>query len=272
MTAAERERGAAEWLDALWQPGWRKVEGRWGPCVVLARDQYIGRSLIHYGEFSPDEVTFLRGLMRPGDLVVDAGANIGALAIPLALAGARVLAVEPQPELFDLLLLNVQLAGVADRVACHNVALGAEPGTLWLPALDYDQQNNFGGVPLFPTEAAIARDCHGMAGRPVPATTLDLLLEDQGAPALVKADVEGMEPEVLLGAARTLSTRPTLYLEADRPERRGELEQLLRRAGYGWQEHKPLLYSRRNYFANPIDLFPRIVSLNLFARPKARTT
>lgn len=253
----------------LFRPTWRRVDSRWGSFLVLARDYYVGRSLMHYGEFSPEEVGFLLHLVKPGDLVVDAGANVGALTVPLAQAGAHVVAIEPQPEVFELLAANVAACGVAGRVELHNVALGALPGTLWLPALDYGETNNFGGVSLFPSAAAAAAALPATAPpHEVPCTTLDALLAGR-TPRLIKADVEGMEPELLRGARATLAHQPALYLEADRADRRPELEALLREAGYAWREHRPPLYSRHNFFRNPLNLFGAVVSLNLYATAKA---
>lgn len=60
---------------------------------------------------------FVAGLdLAPDEVVVDIGAGAGALTLPLAKAGARVWAVEPDPRWVDRLRRSLLVAGVADRV------------------------------------------------------------------------------------------------------------------------------------------------------------
>ena len=60
-------------------PGMALRNCRYGTMLYPANDTYIGRSLELYGEYSPFEVDFYAYVLRPGDGVIDAGANIGAL-------------------------------------------------------------------------------------------------------------------------------------------------------------------------------------------------
>src|SRR5260370_1945855 len=50
---------------------------RYGHMLYNIHDVYVGRSLDLYGEFSEGEVGLFRRLVKPGDLVLDVGANIG---------------------------------------------------------------------------------------------------------------------------------------------------------------------------------------------------
>src|SRR5690606_13771278 len=57
---------------------------RHGPMLFNKRDLYVGRSLATYGEFSEAEIGLFRQILRPGGVVIEAGANIGAHTVPLA--------------------------------------------------------------------------------------------------------------------------------------------------------------------------------------------
>ena len=72
---------------------------RHGKLMYLLNDAYIGRSLDVYGEYSEGEIDLFRQLLRPGDVAIDVGANIGALTVPMARLvqpGGAVVAFEPQ--------------------------------------------------------------------------------------------------------------------------------------------------------------------------------
>ena len=69
-------------------------------------DDYIGRSLDIYGEFSEGEIEAFSLLVHPGDIVLDVGANIGSHTIWFAQAvgpTGGVMAFEPQRLLFQTL-------------------------------------------------------------------------------------------------------------------------------------------------------------------------
>ena len=99
--------------DALLPPADDEVRERicrFGPMRYFTHDAYIGAVLDRYGEFSPAEATLLAALLAPGDVAVDAGANIGCLTLAMAHsvgAGGRVHAFEPQPAAFELLRANL---------------------------------------------------------------------------------------------------------------------------------------------------------------------
>ena len=72
-------------------------------------DFYIGKALDLLGEYSEAEVAFLCSLLKPGDVFVEAGANVGALTVPVARwlgDTSRVLAFEPQADIHAMLLKN----------------------------------------------------------------------------------------------------------------------------------------------------------------------
>ena len=128
----------------------RLKQCRNGMMLYNVHDIYIGRSLDEYGEFSEGEADLFRRLVRPGQLVVEVGANIGAhtlLLAQLAGCGGNVLAFEPQRILHQTLCANLALNSITN-VHCFHAAVGGASGQIVVPALDYSQDCNFGGLEL----------------------------------------------------------------------------------------------------------------------------
>jgi len=235
---------------------------RYGPMMYLRQDQYVGRSFAEYGEFSEGEVDVFRQCLRPGDVALDVGANLGAHTVPLAqLVGptGAVHAFEPQRILFQILCGNLALNEVAN-VRALPFALGRAPGSTTVPPLDYRGANNFGGIPLGTT-----------AGENVPVITLDQLGLAQVR--LIKIDVEGMEIDVLAGGKDTLARcRPILYVENDRADKAEALVAQLQEDGYRMWWHTPPLYNPNNLLGNPQNVFGNVMSFNMLCLPRETAT
>jgi FkbM family methyltransferase len=232
---------------------------RSGPMVYNKYDLYVGGSLQRYGEFSVVEQEVFAQIVRPGAVVVEAGANIGAHTVELSgLAGrdGEVHAFEPQRLVFQTLCANLAL-NQCTNVHAKQAAVGAEAGTISVPAMDPAVISNFGGVSLR----------EGRPGEAVPLVTLDGL--DLPACHFLKADVEGMEVEVLKGGEQLIQThRPIMYLENDRAERSAELLTMVERLDYKAYWHFARLFNPANFYGNPVDGFPGVVSVNILCIPK----
>ena len=167
---------------------------------------WVDRSFIEH------DASVIKRFARPGETVVDVGANVGALSLVASTAvgpSGRVVAVEPHPRTFGYLQQNIRL-NQRENVTALNYAVGATPGTLSFSDLDADDRN-----------AVIE---HG--GLQVPVETLDALLDGWPGPiALLKVDVEGFERSVFQGARRVLERTECVYFEAD--------ERNYARYGYG---------------------------------------
>ena len=225
-----------------------------GVMMFYANDQYIGRSLDIYGEFSELEVQLFQQLVRPGMTIVDVGANIGAHTIFFAKAvgaGGQVIAFEPQRVLYHMMCGNICL-NLHNNVAAIHAGLGATSGRIKVPRIDYSQSGNFGGVELGKSET----------GEDVPLQRLDSY--DLKSCHLIKIDVEGMEQAVLEGSGSILKEhQPILYVENDRGEKSGELIEWLLTNGYRLYWHLPPLFNPDNYFEETANVFGETISINM---------
>src|SRR5260370_13229979 len=86
---------------------------------------------------------------------------------------------------------------------------------------------------------------------------------------MLKADVEGMEVDVLAGARQTIGKfRPVLYVENDREARSEELITLIDELGYAMWWHLPRMFNPDNFAKNPDNIFGGVISVNLLCLPK----
>jgi len=231
---------------------------RSGPMIYNKHDIYVGGSLQRYGEFSVAEQEIFAQVIRPGALVVEVGANIGAHTVELSrLAGpdGEVHAFEPQRIVFQALCANLAL-NQCTNVHARQAAVGEKAGIISVPPIDPTIRYNFGGVSL--------RDV--AFGEAVALITLDSL--DLPACSLLKVDVEGMEVEVLKGAEQLIQMhRPIMYLENDREDRSEELLGIVERLGYKAWWHLAQLFNAANFYGDPVDIFGNIVSINVLCVP-----
>ena len=153
--------------------------------------------------FEPEVLDALKRLIRPGEVVVDVGANIGYFTAHMArLVGAAgtVHAFEPEPQNFELLTANMA-GNRLTNVVLHQVALGAQAGTAVLHRSDFS-----GGMHRLYESVC----CSGPAVE-VPLLRLDALLQP-GQVSLIKIDVEGFEPYVLAGAQSLIRNQPAMRI------------------------------------------------------------
>ena len=141
--------------------------------------------------FDATELRLLAATFRDGYVFIDVGANVGAYALFVASRtgpSARVLAVEPQPEIFERLVYNIRLNAFA-TVKAVDCAVAEKPGevTLFLDPV------NAGESSLKVVASSNARPIR------VQATTLLDLIETEGFTRVdaMKLDVEGAEDLIL---------------------------------------------------------------------------
>lgn len=198
-----------------------------GPTrLMAARGQTAVTGNLYFGLSEFPEMAFLLHFLRPQDVFVDVGANVGIFSVLASgAAGAHTVAFEPIDatilKMNDMLRLN----DIVGRVDIRQCALGAETGKVKF----FDAGDTVNRV--------ISADEKVSSYREVPQSTLDLELQGL-APAAIKLDVEGYELQVLKGASQVLSS-PSLkvilleVLEgASTSGSAAEIERLLREAGF----------------------------------------
>lgn len=184
-----------------WQIGSRLVPG---PVIVdfvngaklVVRPGMTGATgNVYVGLHEFPEMAFALHFLRPGDLFVDVGANIGSYTVlAAAAAGADCIAFEPSAEAYKWLLLNIALNDIADHVEPRLEAVGGKRGVVAFTS----GQDTLNGV-VRPGQETSA------STRSVPITTLDSALDGR-CPIMLKVDVEGYETEVLNGATALLES------------------------------------------------------------------
>ena len=193
-------------------------------------------------------------MVQPGSLVVEVGANLGAHTVFLArhvTPSGTVVAFEPQRIIFQTLCANLALNSIRN-VFCFQQAVGAKPGSLVVPPLDYTSETNFGSVALRQYRS----------GETVPVVTLDDL--NLAACHFLKVDVEGMEQDVLEGAKDLIARcKPVLYVENDIPHKAGALAHYIDSLSYKMYWHQPSYFNPHNFFGNPENVFRGIVATNM---------
>ena len=180
--------------------------------VTLGNDQSM--CLYVSGSFEPNEFVFLRGILAPGMVAIDVGANEGLYTLFAAArvgASGRVVAVEPSSRERVSLQRNIDSNGLANVTVVAS-ALGAVPGqaTLQIASGEHTGHNTLGS---FVYDEAMPENTETVA-----VDTLDALVARLALPRVdfVKIDVEGAETSVLKGSMDVLRRmRPLLLLEAN---------------------------------------------------------
>jgi FkbM family methyltransferase len=168
--------------------------------------------LIYCNEFEKSERCFVSDLLRPGDIFIDIGANIGLFSLVAASCvgeKGRVLSIEPAETTYQRLCDNIKLNHFLNAKA-YNIALSDVAGeaSFNLIGNGYDAWSSFGT----PSNERPFSSCL------VKCDTWDKFARENdliGKISLMKIDVEGWESRVLGGAINTLNREdaPVLLVE-----------------------------------------------------------
>ena len=268
--------------------GMRRLVGQ-GACAEVVRQgvswnldlhEGIDFSIWLLGSFEPGTVQTYRKLIKPGDTVLDIGANIGAHTLHLAGCvgpSGQVVAFEPTDFAFAKLTRNVALnPDLAARTRCVQFMLvDSEAGNVttvplyssWPLKQEADVRHGLHLGRLMTTSGATARTLDSAVA------SLELSRVD-----CIKLDIDGFECAMLRGARETMTRwHPTVIMELapyvleEHGASLQELVQLLVDYGYG-------LYSASNGVPLAMDAaklgkhIPPGASLNVLARAAAGAT
>ncbi len=163
------------------------------------------------GTYEPELQAVIRGLVHPGEVVYDVGANIGYITLLLAKAvgeNGHVYAFEALPENAERWQKNIDLNGMAARTSLFS---GAVTDGIGRVTFLVHASGGMGKV-----AGSAGRSDHFQSEVTVESVSLDGFVYGQGhpAPQVIKMDIEGGEVLALPGMARLLAdAQPLLLME-----------------------------------------------------------
>lgn len=181
----------------------KEITFRNAKYLVPTNDTAIVPSMIS-GEYEHYELDLFAGLLKPGNTVIDVGANIGVYCIEAARAigdKGKVFAFEPIEENLKLLEHNLKLNDISS-VNVSASAIGKEEDT----------------INIFKAKNSIATHSAGAISNEfveVPVTTIDKFVNDNRLQVdLIKMDIEGYEGFAVEGGLQTIKKQqPILFIE-----------------------------------------------------------
>lgn len=175
-----------------------------GFSLTLFAGDLISETIRSRGSWESHVTDILRALLKPGDTVLDAGANFGFHTLEMASRvgeSGRVIALEPQRVVFQQLCHHV-FVNRFHNTWCLPLALGDKNREVAIAALSEVSSGNIGATPI------------GVGAERVSMTSLDSF----NIPnlALMKLDVQGSELLALKGGEQTIQRhRPTIVIEVE---------------------------------------------------------
>jgi len=170
----------------------------------LRDDVLFGPLLSYYQE--PREYEWFSNALHAGSTFVDVGANVGGYSVRACKIGARVIAVEPDPDNYRVLKLNLEL-NQCTSAHVLNIAAGSREEIRQLYQGDKGAPS---GYTLEQGEGIRKVKCP-IEAKPLDAAILPLLSDEWVD--LLKIDVEGLEVEVIKGALNLLKRTRYVIVE-----------------------------------------------------------
>ena len=240
----------------------KKQKLKHGIFSYYTNDEYIGKSLSEYGEWSETEIILLKQLVKDNENIIEVGSNIGTHTIPLAkhvLNGGLVYAIEPQSQNYKPLSKNIK-DNKLKNVKILKFAISSKQGEAYMNIFNENMTNNYGDSKIFANNFRNSES--------VKVKTLDQLFYDDNKEIktikLIKCDAQGQELNIILGSKKIINThKPFLYLENDDINTSKALIDKIKEMKYIMFWHLPPLYNPNNFLKNSKNIFPKIISCNM---------
>lgn len=163
--------------------------------------------------FEPLLTSFVIEHACPGGIMIDVGASVGIYTLQVAPGFEELICIEPSAPDVTLLHQNLHLNWrELDKFEIHEAAAGEEAGELRLltkPGVNFVPTIDQGDL----TDEELA--AQGLARTSVPCRTVDSIVADRTPVHFIKIDVEGFEPQVLRGAAQTITNNPRVMVQLE---------------------------------------------------------
>jgi FkbM family methyltransferase len=231
------------------RPVWLEYDGVQFPYFDDADGQEVSYHM-HFSEWLASNTSLFMPYIKPGDIIVDVGANLGFTTLIFSkLTGehGEVNSFEPGGRMYSKLSAMVA-RNQLNNVRLHNMGCGEKQDVLTLTIPE-----SSGNSSLRPTE-----DVKGQTVRTenVNIHRLDDILIGKNAIALIKIDTEGFEIEVLRGAEVIIQRcRPVIYIELCAEYRESSMASIrwLKEHGYHFPVEPDLdaAHNGSNFFALP---------------------
>jgi FkbM family methyltransferase len=185
------------------------------PMYVDGRDVSLAPHIMRGAIWEEHMTHLISKVLDPGMTFVDVGANFGWFSLVAAgKVGARgkVIAVEANPETYDLLATNLEINGFGDRATSWQKAAWHERAELDFHVM----RKHKGSASLRSEVRESARAFHDETETiRVEALCLDDMIGDDTPVHLVKIDAEGAEPNVLRGMRKTIERNKDLCVSIE---------------------------------------------------------
>jgi FkbM family methyltransferase len=182
--------------------------------LFLTKRIHYVRSLRRFSEKDEPDIHIVKFIVKPGNYVIDIGANVGwytKILSDLVGDNGRVYAIEPIPIVYDLLSSCIRNLNLRN-VELLNFGISESNGSAIMEVPEYREGGeNYYRASIVPNEdIKTSLKYHKIAVR-----SLDSMLEEMpNRIDFIKCDVEGHELEVLKGAKKLLEKcSPTWLIE-----------------------------------------------------------
>jgi FkbM family methyltransferase len=214
-SSRQRSRTYARVIDDLSHSGAARLSCQRGTLLLNPyRSAHCASAAERFFSDEPETLAWIDGFANDA-VFFDIGASIGVFSLYAALnKTTRVIAVEPNGLSFGTLVEHIALNAMDDRISPLCLALGA---ATTLEHLHLKQVVSGAGGSSLGASFAQQYDAAPGFSQAITCYTLDELVDKFGlpAPTYIKIDVDGLEPDILRGARRTLAGVESVMMEVE---------------------------------------------------------